>query len=62
MSYVMVYLYDNQVSQLPRCISPKSNSGRFRRSLTSCLKAAILSSFSSHFVSIASNYVVSPFT
>ena len=62
MSYVMVYLHCGEVSQLPRYISPKSNSASFRRPIISCLKAAILSSFSSHFVTMASNFCVKPFT
>ena len=58
----MVYLHCGQVSQLPRCILPKSKSGSLRVSVISCLKTAILSSFASHFCNIASNLCVKPFT
>ena len=60
MSYVMVYLYHNEVSQLPRCMLSKSKSGS--KSLISFCKAAILTAFSSHLVSITSNFLVKPFT
>ena len=52
----MVYLHCGEVSQLPRCIFPKSKSGSLRVSVISCLKTAILSS------NIASNLCVKPFT
>ena len=62
MSYVMVYLYDNQVSQLPRCMLPKSNSGSWRQSIKSFLKVAIVNSLASNLAIKASSLLVKPFT